>query len=88
MSKLKTPAQGGLTVKKTGWETPLQTPKFDPRLPMTPATRTVRKGEKTRTITISETGSPVAHEETAVSIPVKQRDGVCIYLYPYSIWSH
>ncbi|XP_071958046.1 borealin-like [Antedon mediterranea] len=57
-STLMTPAQQTQRNRgssNTGWNTPAVTPKFDPRLPVTPGARRARKGERL----MSMTGSPV-----------------------------
>lgn len=54
----ETPAQFG-GPSHMGWETPLITPKFDPRLPMTPATA---RGPKPHEQMMSLAGSPVMHK--------------------------
>ncbi|XP_071085384.1 borealin-like isoform X1 [Haliotis cracherodii] len=55
-SKYRTPSQRSMAA--SGWETPLITPKFDPKLPYTPAgVRDPRPGERL----LSITGSPVSN---------------------------
>lgn len=63
----------------TGWETPLQTPAFDPRLPMTPAVGTVRKvrpGEKTMYMLVSENGSPIVDDKRDRTLCVPNLPGI------------
>ncbi|XP_046552880.1 borealin-like isoform X2 [Haliotis rubra] len=55
-SRYRTPSQRSMAT--SGWETPLITPKFDPKLPYTPAgVRDPRPGERL----LSITGSPVSN---------------------------
>ncbi|XP_038077256.1 borealin-like [Patiria miniata] len=51
----KTGKSGALS---SGWDTPMVTPKFDPRLPVTPATCVMREAKRAETI-ISLSGSPI-----------------------------
>ncbi|OWF39636.1 borealin-like [Mizuhopecten yessoensis] len=52
---MKTPAMGR-SMSATGWETPLVTPKFDPRLPMT---GNMKRAAKPGEIIMSMGGSPI-----------------------------
>ncbi|KAI0219974.1 Borealin [Lamellibrachia satsuma] len=73
--QLATPACNQSASTK-GWETPLVTPRFDPRLPMTPAMmRKPKPGE--RVITMSMAGSPLtngpkttSHNVAECSVPL------------------
>lgn len=61
-TKMTTPLHSG-SLKATGWETPLITPKFDPRLPCTPAMlREAKPGERI----MSMAGSPISNKAPAI----------------------
>lgn len=66
---LVTPARSMLDSSIIG-STPLVTPRFDPRLPKTPAVRVPR--HKERVFSISVNGSPIAagHEEVVINVPI------------------
>ncbi|KAK2162181.1 hypothetical protein LSH36_102g04000 [Paralvinella palmiformis] len=67
-SRLETPAHRG-EPSQCGWDTPLITPKFDPRLPITPAmTRRPKVGE----IFLSLAGSPIAADVDRSTIVIKK----------------
>lgn len=75
---LVTPARTMLDSSLMMGPTPLVTPRFDPRLPKTPAVRVPR--HKERVYSISVNGSPIAagNEEVVINVPVG--NGECIQL--------
>lgn len=61
----ETPANGPRNMSVLGWgATPLVTPKFDPRLPMTPGTQRRPKADE---IAMSLAGSPLKVDRKTVS---------------------
>nr|XP_020453304.1 borealin [Monopterus albus]XP_020453305.1 borealin [Monopterus albus]XP_020453306.1 borealin [Monopterus albus] len=73
---LVTPARNMLDSSLMMGPTPLVTPRFDPRLPKTPAVRVPR--HKERVYSISVNGSPVAAgtEDVIVSVPIGNGESI------------
>ncbi len=74
MSRINSTMQTPMGHSAGGWETPLKTPAFDPRLPFTPATdrtcRAKKQGEVIRNMKYSIKGSPVYSKEAEITIPI------------------
>ncbi|XP_074542855.1 borealin [Halichoeres trimaculatus] len=75
---LVTPARSMLDSSLIMGATPLVTPRFDPRLPKTPALRVPR--HKERVYSISVNGSPIAagNEDIVINVPIG--NGECVQL--------
>lgn len=73
---LVTPARSILDSSLMMGPTPLITPRFDPRLPKTPAVRVPR--HKERVYSISVNGSPIAggNEEVVINVPIGNGESI------------
>ncbi|XP_035537326.1 borealin [Morone saxatilis] len=73
---LVTPARSMLDSSLMMGSTPLVTPRFDPRLPKTPAVRVPR--HKERVYSISVNGSPIAagNEDIVINVPIGNGESV------------
>ncbi|XP_047461494.1 borealin-like [Mugil cephalus] len=73
---LITPARSMLESSLMMGRTPLVTPRFDPRLPQTPAVRVPR--HKERVYSISVNGSPIAagNEDIVINVPISNGESI------------
>lgn len=71
-----TPARSLLDSSMLMGSTPLVTPRFDPRLPKTPAVRIPR--HKERVYSISVNGSPIAagNEDIVINVPIGNGESI------------
>ncbi|XP_068432068.1 borealin [Clinocottus analis] len=77
--KMVTPARSMMDSSLMMGPTPLITPRFDPRLPKTPAVRIPR--HKERVYSISVNGSPIAagNEDIVINVPVGNGESVQLF---------